>query len=78
MRIIHQNIKKGEVKVMAENLDDLWYLSTLIDAGDLVILLRLAASRRPVLVLVVLCITGPDSSILPDGATVSLTFFPDG
>ncbi len=36
MRIIYQNLKDGEVKVLAENLDDLWYLSQVIDEGDFV------------------------------------------
>lgn len=34
MKILHSNTKKGEVKVKLENLDDLWYLSSLIDAKD--------------------------------------------
>jgi protein pelota len=36
MKIMHQDIKHGKVKVRIENLDDLWYLSTLIEPGDLV------------------------------------------
>lgn len=36
MRIINQNLKKGIVKVKTENLDDLWYLSHIIDINDLV------------------------------------------
>jgi protein pelota len=36
MKIIHQDIRHGLVKVRVENLDDLWYLSTLIEPGDLV------------------------------------------
>jgi protein pelota len=36
MKIIYKNIKKGIVKVKIENLDDLWYLSYIIDKGDLV------------------------------------------
>ncbi len=36
MRIIYQNLKNGEVKVLAENLDDLWYLSQLVESGDFV------------------------------------------
>lgn len=36
MKIIHQNIKKGEIKLKIENLDDLWYLSSIIDHGDLI------------------------------------------
>jgi len=34
MKILRSNTKKGEVKVRLENLDDLWYLSSLIDAKD--------------------------------------------
>jgi len=34
MKIIHQNLRQGEVKVLVENLDDLWYLSQIIDATD--------------------------------------------
>lgn len=33
---IHSNLKKGEIKVKAENPDDLWYLSTLIEPRDMV------------------------------------------
>jgi len=36
MKIIHQDIKHGKVKIKVENPDDLWYLSTLIEPGDLV------------------------------------------
>jgi len=36
MRVIYKNLKGGEIKVLAENLDDLWYLSQVIDEGDLV------------------------------------------
>lgn len=36
MKIIFKNLKKGEIKVKAENLDDLWYLSNIIDKGDLI------------------------------------------
>lgn len=35
MKIILSNIRKGEVKVSVESNDDLWYLSTLIEPGDL-------------------------------------------
>ena len=34
MKIIHSDFKKGEAKLKIENLDDLWYLSTIIDPGD--------------------------------------------
>ena len=36
MKIVHKNLKKGEIKLQIENLDDLWYLSTLIDVDDTV------------------------------------------
>jgi len=34
MKIIHINLKKGEIKVALQTLDDLWYLSNIIDPGD--------------------------------------------
>ena len=36
MKLIYSNFRKGEVKIMAENLDDLWYLSSIVDEGNLV------------------------------------------
>src|SRR3989344_1111829 len=36
MKLLHSNLKKGEVKVLTQNLDDLWYLSTIIEPKDLV------------------------------------------
>ncbi len=36
MKIINSNLKKGEVKVKTENPDDFWYLTSLVDKGDLV------------------------------------------
>ena len=36
MNIIKQDFKKGLVKIRIENLDDLWYLSHLIDQSDLI------------------------------------------
>lgn len=36
MKQIYFNIKKGELKVKVENLDDLWYLSTIIEPKDLI------------------------------------------
>ena len=36
MQIIHQNLKKGEIKLRVDNLDDLWHLSQIIDKGDIV------------------------------------------
>tara|TARA_Y100000310_G_scaffold164768_1_gene164535 strand:- start:2252 stop:3334 length:1083 start_codon:yes stop_codon:yes gene_type:complete len=36
MKIINSNFKKGEVKIQVQNLDDLWYLSTIIDTNDII------------------------------------------
>lgn len=36
MRIMHSDFRKGEAKVKIETLDDLWYLSQVIDSGDIV------------------------------------------
>ncbi|MBW2976693.1 mRNA surveillance protein pelota [Candidatus Woesearchaeota archaeon] len=36
MKIIHSDFKKGEAKVKVENLDDLWYLSQIIEKNDFV------------------------------------------
>ena len=36
MKIVSKNLKKGEIKVFAENQDDLWYLSTIIEPEDLI------------------------------------------
>ena len=36
MNITHKDIKKGEVKVVIESKDDLWYLNTIIEPGDIV------------------------------------------
>lgn len=35
MKLIYSNIKKGEVKIKVETLDDLWYLSQIIDVSDI-------------------------------------------
>ncbi|VVB81456.1 Peptide chain release factor subunit 1 [uncultured archaeon] len=34
MKITHKNLKQGEVKVLVETPEDLWYLSQIIDSGD--------------------------------------------
>lgn len=34
MRVIHKDLSKGEIKLKIENLDDLWHLSQIIEAGD--------------------------------------------
>ncbi|MBI2651247.1 mRNA surveillance protein pelota [Candidatus Woesearchaeota archaeon] len=36
MKIIHQDFKKGEVKVKVDNLDDLWYLSSIVEKNDFI------------------------------------------
>ena len=36
MRKLHQNLKFGEIKLAPDTLEDLWYLSTLIDVDDIV------------------------------------------
>ncbi|MDP3990003.1 MAG: mRNA surveillance protein pelota [archaeon] len=36
MNIIHSDFKKGVAKLLVTDLDDLWYLSQIIDPGDLV------------------------------------------
>ncbi len=36
MKQLYLDLKKGEAKLKIENLDDLWYLSQIIDSGDLV------------------------------------------
>ncbi len=35
MKIIHSHLKQGTVKVQVDNLNDLWYLNTVIDEGDI-------------------------------------------
>lgn len=36
MRIVHENLKRGEITLIPENLDDLWHLYSIITPGDLV------------------------------------------
>lgn len=36
MKLIYSDLKKGEIKVLAQNLDDLWYLSAIIEPRDIV------------------------------------------
>jgi protein pelota len=36
MRILHQDARNNEIKLMPQNIDDLWHLSNLIDGGDMV------------------------------------------
>ena len=37
MRIIHYDAKEGKMKIEPENLEDLWHLEKIINAGDIVI-----------------------------------------
>ncbi|MEK6920343.1 MAG: mRNA surveillance protein pelota [Nanoarchaeota archaeon] len=34
MRILHKDLKQGKVKIRVDNLDDLWYLSAIIEEND--------------------------------------------
>ena len=34
MKIIHRDLKKGEMKVVVENRNDLWCLNAIIEKGD--------------------------------------------
>src|SRR3989344_6984050 len=34
MKLIHSNLKKGEIKLLTQELDDLWYLSNIIEPND--------------------------------------------
>jgi protein pelota len=36
MKIIKKNLKKGEITFKTENLDDLWYLSQIVEPGNLI------------------------------------------
>jgi protein pelota len=36
MKVIFKDLKHGEIKVVAENLDDIWYIYNIIEKGDLV------------------------------------------
>jgi protein pelota len=36
MKIIHKDLKKGQIKLKVENFDDLWYLSHIVEKGDLI------------------------------------------
>ena len=36
MKLIHQNLKKGEIKIATQDLDDIWYLSNIIEPRDFV------------------------------------------
>ncbi|MFC1691324.1 mRNA surveillance protein pelota [Nanoarchaeota archaeon] len=36
MKTLHSDFKRGIAKILIENLDDLWYLSSIIEPGDLI------------------------------------------
>lgn len=36
MKLIHKNIRQGEIKLQIQSLDDLWYLSHIIEQGDII------------------------------------------
>ncbi len=36
MKLLYSNLKKGEVRVLTQSLDDLWYLSAIIEPKDIV------------------------------------------
>jgi len=36
MKVIFRDLKNGEIKLMPENLDDIWHLYNIVDEGDLV------------------------------------------
>lgn len=36
MRVLFKDLKHGEIKLMPENLDDIWHLYNIIDEGDLI------------------------------------------
>ena len=36
MKLLYSNLKKCEIKVLTQNFDDLWYLSTIIEPDDIV------------------------------------------
>jgi len=37
MRVLHQDTRTGEIKLLVDNMDDLWHLYNIIDKGDLVL-----------------------------------------
>ncbi|HID42675.1 MAG TPA: mRNA surveillance protein pelota, partial [Archaeoglobaceae archaeon] len=49
MRIIEENLKgnEGEIKLIPENLDDLWHLKYIIEPGDVVFSLTKRISESP-------------------------------
>lgn len=36
MRVLFKDMREGKVKLLVDTIDDLWYLSTIVDTGDLV------------------------------------------
>jgi protein pelota len=43
MRVIHKDLRHGEIRLQIQNLDDLWHLDNLVQPGDLV---RAMTARR--------------------------------
>jgi len=43
MRVLHRDAKHGEIKLLIQNLDDLWHIDNLVQPGDMV---RAMAFRR--------------------------------
>ncbi|MDD1770197.1 MAG: mRNA surveillance protein pelota [Methanomassiliicoccales archaeon] len=37
MRVLHQDTRTGEIKLLVDNMDDLWHLYNIIEKGDLVL-----------------------------------------
>ncbi|HTY46284.1 MAG TPA: mRNA surveillance protein pelota [Methanomassiliicoccales archaeon] len=37
MRVLHQDTRTGEIKVLVDNMDDLWHLFNIVETGDLVL-----------------------------------------
>ena len=36
MKVIFKDLKHGEIKLVPENLDDIWHFYNIVDEGDLV------------------------------------------
>ena len=43
MRVLHRDLKHGEIRLQIQNLDDLWHMDNLVQPGDLV---RAMTARR--------------------------------
>ena len=46
MKVIFRDLKHGEIKLMPENLDDIWHLYNIIDEGDLVRMVTFRTSEQ--------------------------------